>query len=167
MPRPRPCSDSYMLSAHQRKNKLKPASFELSHDLPVPEPCKTAHLRCDHNRVIVALARGGQLWNSLALSPRLNQLASDVARDVQRLGHRPPPLRDETGSSSDVARNKPSGNCSTSMRIATSIALIGATRAVYDQERLKRRFPASISYNGSSRQMLRKLQANAVSGRAD
>ena len=73
----------------------------------VHEIQRAGHLRRDDDGVIASLTRGQKIRGAIALTKRLNEFSRHVASDVQCL------CRTKPGSSSDVARHTPSGNCST------------------------------------------------------
>jgi hypothetical protein len=48
--------------------KYEAANFELSNDLPIPEPREAAHSRGDYDGVVSPLARSRQIWNATTFS---------------------------------------------------------------------------------------------------
>ena len=76
--------------------ELEAANTQPSNYFPIPESAQTAHLCRDHDHVISPLTGCRQIRNAVSLAAGFDQFPGDVARDIERLGNRPP-LRYKAG----------------------------------------------------------------------
>lgn len=74
--------------------KLKATRLQLVNDLSISKSRQAPHLGRDHDRVVLPLTSGWQVWKAAPLTPSLYEFSRDVARDLQRLSHSPS-LRDK------------------------------------------------------------------------
>ena len=74
--------------------ELEAEQPQLPNNLPVSESFEARHSRRHDNRVVPPLGRSWQIRKAVAFAPRLNQLASDVASNIERLRNCPA-LRDQ------------------------------------------------------------------------
>src|SRR6185437_15862795 len=101
------------MAACRQSIELESKGLQLSRYFTISEACKPPHLRSDDDRKLSALTRRRKLRHAASLSPSFEQLSS-VSATVRPCATRP-------GSSSEVATYGPSGNCSTCIRIASSM----------------------------------------------
>jgi hypothetical protein len=69
--------------------KSEAARLQLPDDLSIPESGKPAHSRRDHYGVVSPVVSSRQVRNTLTLTPGINQLAGNIASNIERLGNGP------------------------------------------------------------------------------
>jgi len=69
--------------------KLETVHLQSLNDLSVSESRKAPHSRSDHDGVVSPLMGRRQIGSAAALASSLNQLAGDVARDVEGFSNSP------------------------------------------------------------------------------
>jgi hypothetical protein len=67
--------------------ELEAMRLQSLYDLSVSKSRKTAHSGGDHNCVVSPLVGRRQIGNAVAFASSLNQLARDIARDVEGLSN--------------------------------------------------------------------------------
>jgi hypothetical protein len=70
--------------------EFEAARFEFSHDLAIAKACETAHLRCNDDCEILPISSRRQIGKAVALPPRFDQFAGDIARNVECFSNRAP-----------------------------------------------------------------------------
>jgi len=76
--------------------ELEATHPQLPNDLTVSESRQPTHSGCDHDGIVAPFTGSRETWGSVAFAPGINQLPSDITRDLKRLGNRPT-LRHEAG----------------------------------------------------------------------
>jgi hypothetical protein len=81
---------SDLMTARRLPIEGEPVGFKLASDLAVTESCEPPTSSSYHNRVVVMVRSRRECQLIFPISPRLNEFAGNVPRDLQCFRNRPP-----------------------------------------------------------------------------